>query len=462
MSIEKIVLKNLFLNETYARKILPFLKDEYFSNEDDRTLFKTTRDFILKYNTRPTYDALRIQIESENNLSEDTLKNIITALDQFKAASEDTNQEWLVSSTEKFCQERAIYNAIMKSIEIMNGSAKESKGAIPQLLSDALAISFDPNVGHDYLEQYESRFDYYHRVEDKIPFDLEYFNKITKNGLPKKTLNIILAGTGVGKSLCMCHFAASWLHQGKNVLYITLEMSEEEIARRIDANLMNLSFDDLMALPKDMYEKKIKNLRSKTNGKLIIKEYPTASSSTIHFKALLNELHLKKTFMPDVIFVDYLNICSSARIKPGGNVNSYVYIKSIAEELRGLAVEFNLPLISATQTTRTGYVSSDIGLEDTSESFGLPATSDLMFALISTEELESLGQIMVKQLKNRYNDPTKNKKFVVGIDRSKMKLFDVEASAQNGIVDSGQTERRTIPNEKLSLPKKSTEWSKIV
>jgi archaellum biogenesis ATPase FlaH len=328
----------------------------------------------------------------------------------------------------------------MKSIDIMNSKGKESKGAIPTLLSDALAISFDPNVGHDYLEQYDERYEYYHRVQEKIPFDLEYFNKITKGGLPKKTLNIVLSGTGVGKSLFMCHVAASCLNQGKNVLYITLELAEEEVAKRIDANLMNITFEDLMVLHQDAYKKKAENIKKKTNGKLIIKEYPTASASTIHFKTLLNELNLKKTFRPDIIFVDYLNICSSARIKPGGNVNSYTYIKSIAEELRGLAVEFEVPLVSATQTTRSGYVSSDIGLEDTSESFGLPATADFMFALISTEELEELGQILVKQLKNRYNDPTLNKRFVIGIDRSKMKLFDVEASAQHDIVDSGQVQ----------------------
>ena len=442
MNIEKIVLKNLFRNEAYTRKVLPFIKDEYFLAEDDRVLFKTIKDFLLKYNTQPTFDALRLEVESKENLREETVSQIVTSLKEFHASEEKTNIDWLVSSTEEFCQEKAIYNAIMKSIDIMNSKGKESKGAIPTLLSDALSISFDPNVGHDYLEQYDERYEYYHRVQEKIPFDLEYFNKITKNGLPKKTLNIALAGTGVGKSLFMCHVAASCLNQGKNVLYITLELAEEEVAKRIDANLMNISFEDLMVLPQDNYMKKAENIKKKTNGKLIIKEYPTASASTIHFKALLNELSLKKTFKPDIIFVDYLNICSSARIKPGGNVNSYTYIKSIAEELRGLAVEFEVPLVSATQTTRSGYVSSDIGLEDTSESFGLPATADFMFALISTEELEELGQILVKQLKNRYNDPSTNKRFVIGIDRSKMKLYDVESSAQTDIVDSGQ-----VPNQ---------------
>ena len=439
MNIEKVVLKNLLKNEPYTRRVLPFLQPEYFLEQDDRVLFITIKEFILKYNTRPSFDALSLDVNSRNNLSDDVVKSIDKSLSDFKNDKETVNQDWLIDSTEKFCQEKAIYNAIMKSIDIMNSNGKQSKGAIPSLLSDALAISFDPNVGHDYLDQADLRYDYYHRVLEKIPFDLEYFNKITKDGLPKKTLNIALAGTGVGKSLFMCHVAASCLHQGRNVLYITLELAEEEVARRIDANLMNVTFEDLMVLSKDMYDKKVQNIRSKTTGKLIIKEYPTASASTIHFKALLNELNLKKSFKPDIIFVDYLNICSSARIKPGGNVNSYTYVKSIAEELRGLAVEFEVPLMSATQTTRSGYVSSDVGLEDTSESFGLPATADFMFALISTEELEALGQIMVKQLKNRYNDPTQNKRFVVGIDRSKMKLFDVEASAQVDIIDSGQT-----------------------
>jgi archaellum biogenesis ATPase FlaH len=439
MNIDKVVLKNLLKNESYTRRVLPFLKEEYFLEQDDRVLFHTIKEFILKYNTQPSFDALQLEVNSRNNLTDDVVKSIGQSLSDFKNDKDNVNMDWLVDSTEKFCQEKAIYIAIMKSIDIMNSKGGQSKGAIPSLLSDALAISFDPNVGHDYLEQYDLRYDYYHRVLEKIPFDLDYFNKITKDGLPKKTLNIVLAGTGTGKSLFMCHVAASCLNQGKNVLYITLELAEEEVARRIDANLMNITFEDLMLLSEDMYTKKAQAIKNKTNGKLIIKEYPTASASTIHFKALLNELNLKKTFKPDIIFVDYLNICSSARIKPGGNVNSYTYIKSIAEELRGLAVEFEVPLVSATQTTRSGYVSSDIGLEDTSESFGLPATADFMFALISTEELEALGQIMVKQLKNRYNDPTQNKRFVIGIDRSKMKLYDVEANAQVDIIDSGQT-----------------------
>lgn len=439
MNTEKIVLKNLLRNEQFARKVLPFLKSEYFISDSDKVLFETIKEFILKYNTQPTKDALQIEIDKNKTLSEDTIKKINDNLEHIQKDAEDTNIDWLVSTTEQFCQDRGIYNAIMKSIEIMNSpKGGLSKGSIPELLSDALAISFDPNIGHDYFDNIEERYEYYHRVHEKIPFDLEFFNKITNNGLPKKTLNIAIASTGVGKSLFMCHVAASCLNQGRNVLYITLELAEEEVAKRIDANLMNISFEDLMSLPKDIYLKKANSIKSRTNGKLIVKEYPTASASTIHFKALLNELNLKKSFKPDIIFVDYLNICCSARIKAGSNINSYTYVKSIAEELRGLAVEHEVPLISATQTNRAGFDNSDIDLTNTSESIGLPATADFMFALISTDELEALGQIMVKQLKNRYNDPTQNKRFVVGIDRSKMKLYDAEASAQTDIVDSGQ------------------------
>ena len=444
MQIEKTILKNLMKNEPFMRKVLPFLKDEYFTVEEDRVLFKEIKDFILKYNNLPTADALTIEIDSLRNLKEDQVKTIVSSIEELHKDAIDTNIDWLSEKTEQFCQEKAIYHAIMSSIEIMNDkNGALTKGAIPKLLSDALAVSFDPNVGHDYLEDFDDRFEYYHRVQEKIPFDLEFFNKITKDGLPKKTLNVALAGTGVGKSLFMCHVAAACLNQGKNVLYITLELAEEEVAKRIDANLMNVSFEDLMALSKEMYEKKALSVKSKTDGKLIIKEYPTAGASTIHFKALLNELSLKKSFKPDIIFVDYLNICMSSRVKPGGGVNSYTYIKSIAEELRGLAVEYEVPLVSATQTTRSGYSNSDVDLTDTSESFGLPATADFMFALISTEQLEELGQLMVKQLKNRYNDPTMNKRFVIGIDRAKMKLFDVENSAQFDIVDSGQSNQIT-------------------
>lgn len=440
MQLEKTILRNILKNDDYTRKVLPFIKDEYFTVDEDRVLYKEIKDFVLKYNKAPTLDALQIEVDSLSSLKEDQVKSIHSTINDFRANTDETNIDWLVDSTEKFCQEKALYHAIMTSIEIMNNKKSAlTTGAIPSILSDALAVSFDPNVGHDYLEDFDKRYDYYHRVLEKIPFDLEFFNKITKDGLPKKTLNIALAGTGVGKSLFMCHVAASALNQGKNVLYITLELAEEEVAKRIDANLMNITFEDLMALSKEMYEKKAQQLKSKTNGKLIVKEYPTAGASSMHFKALLNELNLKKSFKPDIIFVDYLNICMSSRVKPGSNINSYTYIKSIAEELRGLAVEFEVPLVSATQTTRSGFTSSDVGLEDTSESFGLPATADFMFALISTEELQQLGQIMVKQLKNRYNDPTMNKRFVLGIDRAKMKLYDVENSAQIDIVDSGQT-----------------------
>jgi replicative DNA helicase len=425
--------------ESYTRKTLPFLKSEYFTNEVERNIFNEIRDFTIKYNNLPTADALKIEVDSLRNLTADQARDAANLIDDLQKDTVDTNVDWLIDSTEKFCQEKAIYNAIMKSIDIMNNKGGAlTKGAIPDLLTQALAISFDPNVGHDYFEDFEERYEYYHRVEHKIPFDLDFFNKITKNGFSKKTLNIFLAGTGVGKSLTMCHIAAAALAQGKNVLYITLELAEEEVAKRIDANLMNITIDDLLQLPQDLYLKKAAVLKNKSQGKLIVKEYPTASASTLHFKALLNELHLKKSFKPDIIFVDYLNICSSARIKPGGNVNSYTYIKSIAEELRGLAVEYEVPVVSATQTNRTGFTSTDVGLEDTSESFGLPATADFMAALISTEQLQELNQIMVKQLKNRYADPSTNKRFVVGIDRAKMKLYDVEQSAQVDIVDSGQ------------------------
>jgi replicative DNA helicase len=427
------------MKESYTRKTLPFLKSEYFTNEVERNIFNEIRDFTIKYNNLPTADALKIEVDSLRNLTADQARDAAKLIDDLQNDNVDTNIDWLIDSTEKFCQEKAIYNAIMQSIDIMNNKGGAlTKGAIPDLLTQALAISFDPNVGHDYLEDFEERYEYYHRVEHKIPFDLDFFNKITKNGFSKKTLNIFLAGTGVGKSLTMCHIAAAALAQGKNVLYITLELAEEEVAKRIDANLMNITIDDLLQLPQDLYMKKAAVLKNKSQGKLIVKEYPTASASTLHFKALLNELHLKKSFQPDIIFVDYLNICASARIKPGGNVNSYTYIKAIAEELRGLAVEFEVPLVSATQTNRTGFTSTDVGLEDTSESFGLPATADFMAALISTEQLQELNQIMVKQLKNRYADPATNKRFVIGIDRAKMKLYDVEQSAQVDIVDSGQ------------------------
>jgi replicative DNA helicase len=442
MNVEKIILKNLIKNEPYTRKSLPFLKDEYFLATEDKELFSIIREFILKYNALPSNDALGAELQAKKGLNEETLKAMVDTLNEINKNPDEPNIDWLIETTETFCQDKAIYNAITKSIEIINSKGNLSKGAIPDLLSDALAVSFDPNVGHDYLEQYKDRFEYYHRVQDRIPFDLEYFNKVTGGGLPKKTLNIILAGTGVGKSLFMCHCAAAALTLGKKVLYITLELSQEEVGKRIDANLMNTPFKDLMVMPEDIYLKRGQALKAKTNGKLIIKEYPTASASTLQFKALLRELELKKKFIPDVIFIDYLNICTSARIKPGGNVNSYTYVKAIAEELRGLAVEYELPVVSATQTNRTGFVSTDLGLEDTSESFGLPATADFMFALMRSETLDQLGQIEVKQLKNRFEDPSTNKKFVIGVDITKMKLYDVEASAQKGISDSGQVEQK--------------------
>ena len=439
MKLELAILKNLVYNEDYLRKVLPFLKSDYFSDRTERTLFNEITSFTETYNTPPTIEALGIAVKEKNTLTDDEVQKCGDYLKEIEANSKtETEIQWLVDKTEGFCQEKAIYNGVLRAISILDGKDKtHDKGSIPSLLSDALAVSFDTTVGHDYLENSNERYEFYHRKEERIPFDLDCFNKITKGGLPAKTLNIALAGTGVGKSLFMCHVAAGAMVQGKNVLYITLEMAEEKIAERIDANLLNVTLDDLIDLPKDMYDKKVARVREKCTGKLIIKEYPTASASVTHFRTLLNELNLKRSFVPDIIFIDYLNICCSSRIKAGANINSYTYVKSIAEELRGLAVECNVPIVSATQTTRSGFTSSDPGLEDTSESFGLPATADLMFALISSEELEEMGQIMVKQLKNRYNDPTYYKRFTVGVDRSKMKLYDVEQSAQQGIADAG-------------------------
>ena len=436
-TIERTTLSNLVYNEPYARKVLPFLKPEYFQNRHERVVFQEISKFIEKYGNLPTKEALSIELDGRKDLNEEEFKTVVSVIETLSDAKVD--MQWLVDTTEKFCKDKAVYNAILNGIQIIEGKdKKQTPEAIPSILSEALAVAFDQNVGHDYVEDGENRFEFYHRKEEKLAFDLEYFNKITKGGLPPKTLNIALAGTGVGKSLFMCHMAASTLMQGKNVLYITLEMAEERIAERIDANLMNITMDDLHELPKKMFTDRLGKLKSKTNGKLIIKEYPTASAHTGHFRALLKELALKKSFKPDIIFIDYLNICSSARFKGNANVGSYFYIKAIAEELRGLAVENNVPIMSATQTTRGGYANSDVGLEDTSESFGLPATADLMFALISTEDLEGLNQIMVKQLKNRYNDPGLNKRFVIGIDRARMKLYDCEQEAQDGITDSGQ------------------------
>ena len=442
--VEALILKNLIHNEEYSRKVLPFLKKDYFMEHADKLLYTQVESFINKYNNLPTKEALVIELDN-TPLKDEEFENVTGLLDYLEGQeNEQSDITWLLETTEKFCQDKAIYNAVVSSIKILDEpeKSKDDKGAIPKLLTDALSVSFDPHVGHDYLLDSDDRYLFYHRTEKKIPFDLEYFNKITGGGLSSKTLNIAMAGTGVGKSLFMCHFAANCLSQGYNVLYITLEMAEERIAERIDANLLNVRLDDLADLPKSMYDKKMEDLRSKFSGRLIIKEYPTAAASTNHFRALLNELNLKRNFKPNIIFVDYINICSSARIKPGQYVNSYSYVKSIAEELRGLAVEFDVPIMSATQTNRQGFQNTDVGLEDTSESFGLPATADFMFAIISNDKLEEVNQILVKQLKNRYGDPTVNKKFLVGIDRAKMKLIDLGDESQSDLVDTGKVEKK--------------------
>ena len=449
--IETTIIRNLIHNEEYSRKVIPFLEPDYFERRSEKILFEEISSFIVKYGSSVTIEALNIEVENRNDVTDDEVKEILD-INQYLGNS-PVDQQWLFDMTEKWCRDRAIYLALMESIHIADGNdEKKNRDAIPSILSDALSVAFDNNVGHDYLQNYEERYEYYHKKEEKIEFDLEYFNKITKGGLPNKTLNIALAGTGVGKSLFMCHVASSVLLQGRNVLYITMEMAEEKIAERIDANLLDVSIQNLNDLPKNTFEKKVVTLAQKTQGQLIIKEYPTASAHSGHFKTLLNELALKKSFKPDIIFVDYLNICASSRYRAGSNVNSYSYIKAIAEELRGLAVEANVPIVSATQTTRSGYGSSDVDLTDTSESFGLPATADLMFALISTEELEGLNQIMIKQLKNRYNDPTIFKRFVVGVDRAKMRLYDCEQKAQEDILDNGQDDEY---NEFKQKPKKS-------
>ena len=429
---EKIILRNLMRDEDFSRRVIPFLKDEYFKTRPDKTVFDMIREHISKYNALPTSDILMIGIDEKSNLSEQDYKNCVELIEDLGEDKEGVDIEWLLDKTEDFCKDRAIYNAILESIEIIDGKSRtKTKNCLPEILSDALAVSFDEHIGHDYEGDADERFDFYHRVESKMPFDLEFFNVITNGGVPNKTLNIVLAGTGVGKSLYMCHHAASCYAANKNVLYITCEMAEERIAERIDANLMDITIDELKILPKGSYEKKIGRVTGNIQSRLIIKEYPTATANVQHFRILLEELKLKKNFVPDVIFIDYLNICASSRYKAGSNVNSYTVIKAIAEELRGLAVEKNVPIFSATQTNRSGFSSSDVGLEDTSESFGLPATADFMFALITTEELEEQGQLLVKQLKNRYNDVFANKKFVVGINRGKMKLFDVDNSEVN-------------------------------
>ena len=447
-TVEFLILKNLLHNEEYVRKVIPFIKGDYFEDRNQKIVFEEIINFVQEYNQPVTKEVLCIEAEKRQDITDDSFKEITQLIGSLE--DQPSEFEWLVNTTEKWCRDRAIYLALMESIHIADGNdEKKNRDSIPTILSDALGVSFDTNVGHDYLIDYEKRYESYHRKEDKIEFDLEYFNKITKGGLPNKTLNIALAGTGVGKSLFMCHVASSSLLQGKNVLYITLEMAEEKIAERIDANLLNVNIQEIANLPQVMFENKVTKLAKKTQGSLIIKEYPTASAHSGHFKSLLQELALKKSFRPDIIFIDYLNICASSRYRQNASVNSYSFIKAIAEELRGLAVESNLPIVSATQTTRSGFASSDVDLTDTSESFGLPATADLMFALISTEELETLNQIMVKQLKNRYNDPTVRKRFVVGIDRAKMRLYDCEQNAQENLVDNGGGEDYNAKEEKV-------------
>lgn len=437
MRIENVIFGNLVNNEEYARKVIPFLKSDYFTDNVDRTIFELVESYVAKYNTFPSKEALSIDLGNRTGLSDDQFKSAEGIISEL-AKSDDRDVNWLIDSTEKFCKDKALYNALMESIKLVDDNTRKdsiSVGSIPQILTDALAVSFDQSIGHDFLDDSDSRYEFYHRTEVKIPFDLDFFNKITKGGLPRKTLNIALAGTGVGKSLFMCHCAAGNLMAGLNVLYITMEMAEEKIAERIDTNLLGMTTEDLRDLPKTTYDTLMGRVKQRAKGKLIVKEYPTACAGSANFRHLINELKIKKNFTPDIIYIDYLNICTSSRIKAGSNVNSYTMIKAIAEELRGLAVECNVPIVSATQTTRTGYSSSDVGLEDTSESFGLPATADFMFALISSEELQQLGQIMVKQLKNRYGDPSLHKRFVIGVDYSKMKLYNTEESAQDDLVD---------------------------
>ena len=446
--IEQTIISSLFFKEEYTRKVLPFVKEEYFGNRVEQLLYGEIFKFITKYNNLPTKDAILIELGARKDINEEELDHIKDYV--VKVEDTEADEQWLIETTEKFCKDRAIHNAVLSGIKILDKKDKtRTPEAIPSILSEALAVSFDKSVGHDYIEDAEERFKFYHTKEKRYQFDLDYMNRITKGGVPSKTLNIALAGTGVGKSLFMCHLSSAYLLQGLNVLYITLEMAEERIAERIDANLLDVTMEDLHDMPHQLYQGKITKLREKTQGQLIIKEYPTAAAHSGHFKALMNELALKKSFRPDVIFIDYLNICASSRFK-GGNISSYFYVKAIAEELRGLAVEFNVPIFSATQTTRTGFVSTDIGLEDTAESFGLPATADFMFALVSNDELEKLGQMKIKQLKNRYNDPSINRSFIVGVDRSKMRLFDVEQRAQTDLVDANQKDNKEDAYDKFS------------
>ena len=463
---ETVILRALIHDEGYARRVLPFLKPEYFTDRSDRRVYETVSDFFAKYNTAPTRESLLIDIAALPNLTEQDMKDVRELATEI-CVEEKNDIKWLLDTTEAFCKDKALYNAIMESIHIIDGKEKgKTPNAIPEILKDALGVSFDASIGHDFLEDSDKRYEFYHRVEDRIPFDLEFFNKITNGGIPSKTLNVALAGTGVGKSLFLCHHAANCLMQGRNVLYITCEMAEERIAERIDANLMDITMDDLKRLPKDIYDRKIARIMQGTKGKLVIKEYPTATANNMHFKHLLDELRLKRNFVPDILFIDYLNICASSRFKMSGSINSYTYIKAIAEELRGLAVEKAIPIFTATQTNRSGYSNTDVELTDTSESFGLPQTADFMFAIITSEQLESLGQVQIKQLKNRYADPASNRRFVIGIDRSKMKLFDLEASAQTDMINTGQEEddeeevgggfRRKMQNK---FGRKFNEWA---
>ena len=449
--IENTIINNLFFNELFTRKTIPFLKESYFTKREEKILFREIHAFINKYNNLPTKESILIELNNRKDLNEEEYKSTKELVASIK--EEESDLQWLTDTTEKFCKDRAVHNAVLEGITILEGKDKtRTPESLPSLLSDALGVSFDKHVGHDYIEDASERFDWYHTKEKRYPFDLSYFNRITKGGIPSKTLNIALAGTGVGKSLFMCHAASAFLTQGLNVLYITLEMAEERIAERIDANLFDISMDDIRSMPKDLYDSKVKKLEDKTNGRLVIKEYPTASAHSGHFKALINELALKKSFKPQVIFIDYLNICASARFK-GGNISSYFYIKAIAEELRGLAVEHDVPIFSATQTTRTGFVSTDIGLEDTAESFGLPATADFMFALQSNEELEALGQMKVKQLKNRYNDPGINRSFIIGVDRAKMRLYDTDAGSQNIVGGKELKQKEDYPTPEQTYEK---------
>lgn len=455
--IEDLILSNLIGDEKFIRAVLPYIKKDYFAERSHRNVYDLICNFFNKYNTIPTVSALKIEL-SNASMQQSEYEQSIDVLDRLTKTEVD--YEWLLNQTEQFCQEKALYGAIMESITIIDGKSDKDKGSLPQILQDALGVSFDNRIGHDFLEDFESRYDFYHQKIERLEFDLDYLNKITRGGVPRKTLNIILAGTGVGKTLAMCHFASSNLMAGKNVLYVTLEMAEERIAERMDSNLMNVPLTDLEIYPRETYDTKIQKIRSKTDGQLIVKEYPTGSVGAGHFRHLLNELKQKKNFVPDVIYIDYLNLCISSRLRMGANVNSYTYIKSIAEELRGLAVEFNVPIFSATQTNRTGFTSSDVGLEDTSESFGLPATADFMIAMISSEELDSMNQIMIKQLKNRYGDPGLHRRFVVGVDKSRMKLYNVEQSAQNLSPDIADTP--VMDNTGFGEGLKREKWDKKV